>query len=71
MQNRLKGGGMNERYSVLRPLEMNELEFITFELISFFSPMKLSEIRQLLGKPVEQGRLISLSVNDFFNFMGK
>lgn len=62
---------MSERYSILRPLTMSELEWLTFELLGFFSPLRSSEIRLLLEKPINNGAIIPLSVNNFFEYIEK
>ncbi|NLL18045.1 MAG: trypsin-like peptidase domain-containing protein [Clostridia bacterium] len=60
---------MEERYSVLRPLKMEELERIVFDLIAFFSPLRSQEVRAKLGKNVDGSKILPLSVNDFVKYM--
>lgn len=62
---------MSERFSILRPLTMIELEWLTIKILEFFSPLQSDEMRQLLGKPVDKGKLLPLSVSDFFNYLRK
>lgn len=60
---------MSDRYSVLRPLTMNELEELTIEMIKFFSPLKAKDIREMLGLQNFEGQITPLSVNDFFKYL--
>lgn len=60
-----------ERYSILRPLNEDELLIITLEAIDFFNPSNYKRNSELLGITPEEGGLRPSSLGQFFEYLHK
>ncbi|MGN0802119.1 MAG: serine protease [Candidatus Faecivicinus sp.] len=56
---------------ILRPLTVQELELLTFNLLNFFSPMINEEMRELLSLPTNDKVMQPLSVFNFTQYLEK
>jgi Trypsin-like peptidase domain len=62
---------MPARFSQLKPLAQQERAALCLALCGFFSPLNNERIRSELDLPLQQGKLIPLSLMDFFKWAKK
>jgi len=60
---------MGERFSVLKPLEIEIIEKIVFKALWFFAPLNSKIIMRKMGKLVTEGEILPLSINDFILYL--
>lgn len=60
---------MNERYSVLRPLTIEELEVFTIEMCNFFSPMNYKKNCKIIGIEPSETSVKPMTIGDFLKYM--
>ncbi|TOO24240.1 hypothetical protein, partial [Vibrio parahaemolyticus] len=59
---------MDNRYSVLSTLSIDEQEEICKKLCGFFSPLNARKMREELSLPLKEGVIEPLCLMDFFKF---
>ena len=60
---------MSERYSILRPLNSDELEKVAIAILNFFSPANYNENCSILKKVPDKNMIRPMSHGDLFHFL--